>query len=82
MTWKRGMGAKGWGWEDRALRNNEEAGVGGTWLSCCPQAGTVPGCPRTHHPVGDDQPGGPGAAWEEAQRVSAIHDQGLLLCHL
>lgn len=37
---------------------------------------------RTHHPIGDDEPGGAAAAGEEAVRVPAVHDQSLLLCHL
>lgn len=32
-----------------------------------PWASAMLSCPRTHHPIGDDQPQGPRAAWEEAQ---------------
>lgn len=44
-------------------------------------AGAMPAA-WTHHAVGDDQPRGTWAAREEAQRMSTVHDQSLLLCHL
>lgn len=64
-------------------------GVGGglgaaPWLSggTAWQVAGPPRGPRTHHPIGDDQPGGFRAAGKKAKRVSAVHDQCLLLSHL
>lgn len=48
MTWKRGMGAKGWG---HHRGNDGEAGVGSTWLSCCPKAGQCLAAPGPTIPL-------------------------------